>query len=94
MYKVLRQLDIASLCLFLGPLKTGLLWLSVNVSFCSLVLCSASLFLGIVLLWVSDQINLVLFASGSCQFLIFILLGPTLFPLYYSIYLLALLGIS
>jgi len=93
-YKVLRHLDITSLCLFLGPAKTGLLWLSVNISFCSLVLCSASLIVGILILWVSEQVNLVLFASGSCQFIIFLLLGPSLFPLYYSIYLLALLGIS
>lgn len=93
-YKVLIPLNIPSLCFFLGPLKVGLLWLLVNITHPSLILVSASLCLGIILLWLSSQIRLVLYASGSCQLLIFVVLGPSVFPLYYSVYLLALLGVS
>lgn len=93
-FKVLLPLNIPSLCFFLGPLKVGLLWLLVNIIHPSLILASASLCLGIILLWLSSQIHLVLYASGSCQLFFVIVLGPSLFPLYYSVYLLALLGVS
>jgi len=93
-FKVLFPLNITSLCFFLGPLKVGLLWLLVNISHPSLILASASIFLGIILLWLSSRIHLVLYASGSCQVLILVFLGPHVFPLYYSVYLLALLGVS
>jgi len=92
-YKVLAPIDISSLCFFLGPLKVGLLWLVVNVVHSSLLLASASLVLGIIVLWLSPQKHLVLYASGSCQLLVLVLLGPSAFPSYFSIYLLALLGI-
>jgi len=49
-YKVLCPLCVSSLCFFLGPLKVGLLWLLVNIQHPSLVLASASLALGIILL--------------------------------------------
>jgi len=93
-YKVLTPLNITSLCFFLGPLKVGLLWLLVNITHPSLVLASASLCLGIILLWLSSRLNLVMYASGSCQVLILHVLGPSFFSLYYSVYLLALVGIS
>jgi len=92
-FKVLSNLHIAPLCFFLGPHKVGLLWLVVNIAHPSLILASASLCLGIILLWLSRQIQLVLYASGSCQLLILVVLGPSVFPLYYSVYLLALLGV-
>lgn len=57
------------------------------------LLVSASLLLGLLLLWLSHQFHLVLYASGSCQLLILVLIGPSTFIPYYSIYLLALLGI-
>jgi len=93
-FKVIGSLEIPRLCFFLGPLKVGLLWLFVNAGSPSLILASASLVLGIILLWLSPKYSLVLFASGACQLLILILLGPSCFAFYYSIYLLALLGIS
>jgi len=93
-FKVLFPLNITSLCLFLGPLKVGLLWLLVSITHPSLILASASLFLGIILLWLSSQVQIVLYASGSCQVLILVVLGPSVFPLYYSVYLTALLGVS
>jgi len=92
--KVLSCLDIPSLCFFLGPLKVGLLWLVVNSIHPSIILASASMVLGIIILWLSSHSYLVLYASGSCQLLILVLLGPSAFALYYSIYLLALLGIN
>lgn len=93
-FKVLLPLNITSLCFFLGPLKFGLLWLIVNITHPSLILASASLCLGIIILWLSSQIQIVLYASGSCQLLFLVVLGPSIFPLYYVVYLLALLGVS
>jgi len=92
-FKILPSLEVPSLCFFLGPLKVGLLWLVVNVVHPSLILASASLVIGIILLWLSSQSHIVLFASGSCQLLILVLLGPSPFAEYFSIYLLALLGV-
>jgi len=93
-YKVLHDLSIAELCFFLGPNKVGLLYLLVSMPCPSLLLASASLFLGLRLLILSSSLNLVLFASGATQLLILVLLGPSPFSLYYFLYLLALLGIT
>lgn len=93
-YKVLRCLAIPDLCFFLGPLKFGLLWLIVNIQYPSLILASASLFVGVILLWLTERVHLVLYASGSCQLIILVFLGSSLFPVYYFIYLLSLLGIA
>jgi len=93
-FKVLFPLTIPSLCFFLGPLKFGLLWLLVNISHPSLLLYFASLGVGIALLWVSSTITIVLYASGSCQLLFLVLLGPYVFVYYEPTYLLALLGVS
>lgn len=93
-YKVLRSLSIPDLCFFLGPLKFGLLWLLVNLQHPFLILSSASLFVGVLLLWLSEQVHLVLYASGSCQLLILVFLSSSLFPVYYFIYLISLLGIA
>lgn len=93
-YKVLSQLGLGKLCFFLGPLKVGLLWLLVNIPSPSFILASGSLLLGLSLLWSSYKLQLVLYASGACQLLILLLLGSTTFCLYYSIYLLALFGVS
>ena len=59
----------------------------------SLILASAPLVLGVLILWLTSLPSLVLYASGSCQLLILVLLGPSSFPIYYFIYLLALLGV-
>jgi len=93
-FKVLCTLDISRLCLFLGPIKVGLLWLSVNVVHPSLCLSTLSLVAGLILLWLTSQSHLVLYASGSCQLLILVLLGPSAFSVYLTIYNLALLGIK
>jgi len=93
-FKVINSLDLPRLCFFLGPLKVGILWLVVNAVHPSIILASASMVVGIIILWLSSHSHLVLYASGSCQLLILVLLGPSAFPLYYSIYLLALLGIN
>lgn len=93
-YKVISSLRVADLCFFLGPSKVGLLWLLVSIHSPSLLLVSASLFLGLSLLLLSSSLSMVLFASGATQLFILVLLGPSSFPLYYSIYLTALLGIT
>lgn len=49
-FKVLTTLDLSRLCFFLGPLKVGLLWLSINIVHPSLPLASLSLFLGLIVL--------------------------------------------
>jgi len=93
-FPVLIRLDHVSLCIFLGPLKVGLLWLFVNVTSASLVLCLASLFCGLCFLWLSANLALVLYGSGSCQLIIFTILGPSFFPSYLYIYLLCLFAVS
>jgi len=92
-YNVLSSLDVGSLCLFLGPFKFGILFLISSVSSPSLVLCVASFVVGLFLLWSSSSLFLVLYASGACNFLVLILLGPHFILLYYTIYCLALFGI-
>ena len=92
-FKVLSQLELGQLCFFLGPSKVGFLWLLVNISFPSYILASLSLFLGLSLLWLSYKLQLVLYASGACQLLILLLLGPSSFAPYYFIYTTALFGV-
>lgn len=92
-FKVLSQLELGQLCFFLGPSKVGFLWLLVNISNPSLFLSSCSLFLGLSLLWHSHKIQLVLYASGACQLLILLLLGPSSFAPYSFIYNTALFGV-
>jgi len=93
-YKVIVHLQLTTLCVFLGPLKLGILWLLVNINGPSLLLLSASLFLGLFLLWSSNSLHLLLFASGARQLVFLVLLGPSLFLIYYLIYLLSLLGVA
>merc|ERR1712212_1011293 len=70
------------------------LWLLVSSSSTALFLVSVSLIFGVLLLWNTSTIQLLLFGSGLCQTFIFVCLGPRVFPLYFRIYLLALLGVS
>jgi len=93
-YKVIISLSPTSLCVFLGPLKLGILWLLVNIDYPSILLFSASLFLGLILLWSSSNLHLLLFGSGARQLIILVLLGPFFFPSYFLIYLVALLGVA
>merc|ERR1712212_758755 len=93
-YSVLRSLSLPDLCFLIGPLKTGLLWLLVSSSISALYFVSLSLLIGLLLLYLSCSIHLLLFGSGLCQIVIFACLGPSVFPLYFAIYLLALLGVS
>jgi len=93
-YNVLSSLDAGSLCLFLGPFKFGILFLFSTISSSSLVLCVASFVVGLFVLWSSSSLFLVLYASGACNFLVLILLGPHFILLYYTIYCLALFGIK
>jgi len=93
-FKVLQSLSLVDLCFFVGPIKSGLLWLLVSSCSTALFLVSVSLIIGILLLWNTCTIQLLLFGSGLCQAFIFVCLGPSVFPLYFRIYLLALLGVS
>jgi len=93
-YKVLQPLSVGSLCFFVGPLKFGALWLLVSLHYPTLPLFLVSLFLGLVILWKTSSINLVLYASGACLLPILVLLGPSLFVPFYFTYLLALSGVA
>jgi len=87
------SLDLSSLFIFLGPSKTGLLWLLVNVSHCSLFLSLPSFLLGFTLLWLGTRVSIIVFASGSVQLLILSLMSSSSFFCYWSIYLLSLSGL-
>jgi len=93
-YSVIQSLGVSDTCLFLGPFKLGLLYLLVCVGSVSFLLCSLSFFIGLTLLWLTSRLQLVLFASGALQLLVFVVMGPCLFLTYYFIYLLALLGVA
>lgn len=92
-FTILSPLKIGPLVFFLGPLKIGILWLLVSVSHPSLLLAFAALLVGVLLLWLTATLHIVVYASGSCQLIILLLMGPSFFPSYFLIYLIALLGI-
>jgi len=93
-YSVLKGLQLTDLCFFVGPIKAGLLWLLVCSSATAYFFVSASVLLGILLLWSSCSVQLLLFGSSLCQPLIYVCLGSIIFPLYFSFYLFSLLGVS
>ena len=93
-YSVIQSLGVSETCLFLGPFKFGLLYLLVCVGSVSFLLCSLSFFIGLTLLWITSRLQLVLFASGALQLLVFVVMGHCHFATYYFIYLLALLGVA
>jgi len=70
------------------------LYLFISSSGLRLYFALLPLLFGIFLLYTSFSLSHVLFASGSCHLLIFLILGPYHFCLYYVIYMLALLGVS
>merc|ERR1712212_1026977 len=65
-----------------------------NIDYPPILLFSASLFLGLILIWSSTSLHLLLFGSGASQLIILVLLGPFFFPSYFLIYLVALLGVA
>ena len=94
MHKVLLGLDTGSLCLFLGPFKLGIIFLLSSISFTSHFIYIVSFIVGLCLLWSATSLFVVLYASGACNFLVLILLGPTFLIINYIIYCFALLGIK
>jgi len=90
---LLRFLSLPSLCLFLGPAKFGLLYILVSSHSTSVSFASCSLLLGLSWLWQASSASLILYSSGSCQLIIFILLGPSFFIIYFSLYSLSLFAI-
>jgi len=92
--KVLVDLTRFDLCLFLGPMKFGLLFLLVSLASHSLVLPLVSLFWGAYLIFISSGLPLILYSSGSCLVLWLVLLGQPLFFRFYVSYLLSLVPIG
>jgi len=92
-YGLLRFLPLATLCIFLGPAKSGVLFIMVSSHSISFTFASCSLLVGISWLWLTYSASLILYASGSCQIFIFILLGPTFFVVYYMLYVISLLAV-
>jgi len=88
------ELTIIDLCLFLGPMKFGLLFLLVNLASQSLILPFLSLIWGAYLIFISVNIPLILYSSGACLVLWLVLLGPSLFSRFYVTYLLSLVPIA
>merc|ERR1712212_116292 len=70
----------------LGPAKFGLLYILVSSHSTSVSFASCSLLLGLSWLWQASSASLILYSSGSCQLIIFILLGPSFFHyLFFSL---------
>jgi len=91
---VLRDLSLLFLCFFLGPAKFGLLFLLVFCQDPSFCLPFFSLLFGLQVANVSLSLPLLLYASGSCQLIWFILLGPSFFCSFYCTYLLSLMAVA
>jgi len=91
---VLSHLDLLSLCFFMGPTKVGLLFLLVRSPHGTPCLFLLSTFLGLSLLFVSRQVYLIVYASGSVQLIILFFLGANIMIVYWCIYMLALLGVA
>jgi len=89
----LRSLSLPSLCFFLGPAKAGLLFLFVNFSSPSFILITFSTLVGMIVFYTASSLSLILYASGSLQLVIFTMLGPSLWLLYYYIYLHSIFGL-
>jgi len=92
-FNLLRFLSLPSLCFFLGPAKFGLLYILVSSHSSSVSFASCSLLLGLSWLWQAQSASLILYSSGSCQLIIFILLGPSFFVVYFFLYSLSLFSI-
>lgn len=92
--KVLVGLSPLELCLFLGPMKLGLLFLLVSSAPTSLFLPTLSLFWGTYLIFISGSLSLLLYSSGSCLVLWLVLLGPHKFSQFYITYLLRLTTVA
>jgi len=91
---VLSHLDLLSLCFFLGPTKVGLLFLLLRSSLPSPILYLLSTFLGLILLYLSRHIYLVVYASGSLQLIILYFLTTSIIIVYWCIYMLALVSVA
>lgn len=91
---VFRYLDMASLFIFIGPIKTGPLYLFLNVEISCTLLAIPSLFLGIVLLWLGSSNWSVIYASGSCQLMFLLFLPPTSFFVFWGVYCLSLFNFT
>ena len=92
--KLLCELDLVQTCVFLGPLKYGLLWVFLSAAPPFLVFLLAAAWVGLIMLWLSTKIAYVLYASGSSQFFVYCLLSPPAWTTYYWVYMLALYVIS
>ena len=88
--KVLLHIDILSLLLFLGPIKFGYLYLLLITILSFWWLVFLPFFVGLLLLYSTGALSLIIYSSGSVQLFILIFMDSSFFVLYYSIYLLRL----
>lgn len=93
-FRIVPHLSLFPLCIFLGPIKVGLLWLLVCQSNVTVSVAVLSLLLGLCILWARCSLALLLFGSGICQLLVFVILGTQSFLLYLFIYLFCLISVS
>jgi len=91
---VLRCLDLVSLFLFLGPMKSGFLFLWLSATCPSYLLALPSLLLGVSLLWLGSHVWTVIYASGSSNLFILQFLSPSALAPYWFIYCVSLFGLA
>lgn len=91
---VLRDLSLLFLCFFLGPAKFGLLFLLVFCQCPYLWLPLMALLFGLLVAYVSQSISLLLYASGSCQLIWYMQLGPSFFCTFFCTYLFSLIAVA
>jgi len=91
---VLRDLSLLFLCFFLGPAKFGLLFLLVFCQCPHFCFPLIALLFGLMVAYVSSSFSLLLYASGSCQLIWFIHLGPSYFCSFYCTYIFSLIAVA
>jgi len=90
---VVRALDIFSLFIFLGVIKSGYLYLYISSSSSFFLLSSISLIVGFIIFYASTSVSYLLFSSGAMNLIAYTLMGINLFLFFYFIYLLSFFSI-
>jgi len=85
--KLLPFFSFQTTILFLGPLKTGYLFVLIGLEYLSSLYLLPSLILGLLLFWVSTSVYSLFFASSSCTIFLVGILGPWLGSFYFFLYL-------
>ena len=90
---IVRALDISSLFIFLGVIKSGYLFLYISSTCSFFLLSSISLVVGTMIFYASTSVSYLLFSSGAMNLMAYSLMGLNIFLFFYFVYLLSFFSI-